>query len=317
MEKIFNFYTLFSTRDENSIKYVGVTTRTISQRFYGHKYCCMHPEKRGLPVHKWMYSEIQNGFEIKYKQIDTCKESLWEEKEKYWINYYKKLGFKLLNISNGGNGVVTKEMRTKSSLQRSIDAHKKPIVALDDNLKIKYTFNSISEASNFFHKNSRSAIGNALSKVTRTKKSCGYFWVYKEDYDSGNINIDTSINGISKMKHLYKFDLNGDLINEYISINDFLRKENIKNGTAVTNAANKKRIYLNSFWSWTKDAVFDTESIFKYYEIDKNNNIIYKFSNLNEIGNIHKKSVSNICLYVSSGKVLENGNKIIKKENYK
>ena len=74
---------------------------------------------------------------------------------------------------------------------------------------------------------------------------------------------------------------------------------------------------MNSFWSWTKDAVFDTESIFKYYEIDKNNNIIYKFSNLNEIGNIHKKSVSNICLYVSSGKVLENGNKIIKKENYK
>lgn len=317
MKKTFNFYILFSTRDETNIRYVGVTSRTINQRFYGHKYCCMHLEKRALPVHKWMYSEIQNGFEIKYKQIDSCIESLWEEKEKYWIKYYQKLGFKLLNISEGGKGVITKEMRSKPSIQRSIDAHKKPILALDEDMKVKYKFNSIVEASNFFHKNSHSAIGNALSKTTKTKKSCGYFWVYKEDYDAGIINVDTSINGISKMKHLYRFDLNGNFIKDYISINDFLRQENLTNGSAVTKAANNKTAYLDSFWSWTKENTFDYDSVFKYYEVDKYNNIIHKFKNLQEISNIYKKNTSCICVYISSRKILENGNKIIKKENYK
>ena len=85
------------------------------------------------------------------------------------------MGFKLLNISEGGKGVITKEMRSKPSMQRSIDAHKKSILALDEDMNVKYEFNSIVEASNFFHKNSHSAIGNALSKTTKTKKSCGYF----------------------------------------------------------------------------------------------------------------------------------------------
>lgn len=74
-----------------------------------------------------MYSEIQSGYEIKIKQIDQCLESEWEDRERYWISYYKKLGFKLLNVSPGGKGVVTKEMRELSSIQRSVNAHKRPI----------------------------------------------------------------------------------------------------------------------------------------------------------------------------------------------
>lgn len=44
MEKIFNFYVLVSSKNEDEIRYVGTTTRTIKQRFYGHKYCCNHKE---------------------------------------------------------------------------------------------------------------------------------------------------------------------------------------------------------------------------------------------------------------------------------
>ena len=51
--------------------------------------------------------------------------------------------------------------------------------------------------------------------------------------------------------------------------------------------------------------------------MDKHNNIIHKFKNLQDISNMYKKNTSCICVYVSSGKILENGNKIIKKENYK
>ena len=44
------------SEDEENIRYVGVTTLTVQKRFYGHKYCAKHDDKRGLPVHKWMYS---------------------------------------------------------------------------------------------------------------------------------------------------------------------------------------------------------------------------------------------------------------------
>ena len=239
---------------------------------------------------------------IKKDTLDKLRISL-NEKEKYYIQKFNSLIPFGYNMTKGGENV---------SIRKQV-----PCVAYYiDGTKYKH-FNSIIEASNFFHKNSHSAIGNALSKITKTKKSCGYFWVYKEDYDAGIINVDTSINGVSKMKHLYRFDLNGNFIKDYISINDFLRQENLTNGSAVTKAANNKTAYLNSFWSWTKENTFDYSSVLKYYEVDKNNNIIYKFKNLQEISNIHKKNTSCICVYISSGKILENGNKIIKKENYK
>ena len=111
MEKIYNFYVLSASSDQENIRYVGVTTRTVEQRFYGHKYCAMHDDKRGLPVHKWMYSHYNRGETIIVKQIDSCSESEWQDREKYWISHYRDLGFQLLNISEGGNGVVTKEMR--------------------------------------------------------------------------------------------------------------------------------------------------------------------------------------------------------------
>lgn len=56
MGRIYNFYTLSVSTDSENVRYVGVTTRKVSERFYGHKYCAMHEDKRGLPVHKWMWT---------------------------------------------------------------------------------------------------------------------------------------------------------------------------------------------------------------------------------------------------------------------
>lgn len=67
MEKVYKFYVLSTSTDIDNIRYVGVTTKTVQQRFYGHKYCAMHPEKRGLPVHKWMYKHYQLGEDIIFK----------------------------------------------------------------------------------------------------------------------------------------------------------------------------------------------------------------------------------------------------------
>ncbi len=92
----------------------------------------MHPEKRGLPVHKWMWSKYEKGLDIVVKEIDSCDEKDWEEKEKYWISRYKE-GGNLLNISDGGKGVIPKDSRTLSSIERSAKAHEKAITLLNKN----------------------------------------------------------------------------------------------------------------------------------------------------------------------------------------
>ena len=64
MEKQYYFYTLSTKSDIENIRYIGVTTRTLKARFSQHKYCALHNEKRGLPVHKWMFKHYQLNDEI-------------------------------------------------------------------------------------------------------------------------------------------------------------------------------------------------------------------------------------------------------------
>lgn len=46
------FYTLSDDSDPENIRYVGVTTRLLKQRLYGHRYNANKKEKRAQPVHK-------------------------------------------------------------------------------------------------------------------------------------------------------------------------------------------------------------------------------------------------------------------------
>lgn len=46
---------------------------------------------------------------------------------------------------------------------------------------------------------------------------------------------------------LYQFDIDGKLAKKYSSIAEFLKVNNICNGTAVSNAARTGRFYLNSY----------------------------------------------------------------------
>lgn len=108
--KKYYFYGLYAEDEPDKICYVGVTSRAIAVRFSQHKYSANH-ENRSMPVHKWMYSKYKKGIEIKFKEIDSCFESEWKEKEVYWISYYRKLNPFLLNLQKGGSGVITNNMR--------------------------------------------------------------------------------------------------------------------------------------------------------------------------------------------------------------
>lgn len=133
-----------------------------------------------------MYSVYKNGGKIISTKIGECFESEWEDREKAFIKEYKEKGYKLLNIDEGGKGSITAEKRSKDSIQRSIDAHKKAIVAynLDGTFYKKY--NSITEASKELNLNSHNNIINVLKG--RSKSASGFMWKYEKDINENNIS---------------------------------------------------------------------------------------------------------------------------------
>lgn len=308
MEKIYNFYVLSASSDAENIRYVGVTVKTVKQRFYSHKYCAIHPEKRGLPVHKWMYSHYEKGDDIIVKQIDSCREKEWEDREKYWISYYKNLGFNLLNISEGGKGVVTLEMREKDSIERSVESHKKSVVALYKDGTFYKEYDSITEATVDLQIKSKSAIGNALKG--RSKSAGGYLWVYKEDYKPNNKYIYSPREG--KRKKVYQFDIDGFLINEYPSLRYF----DSLNGwsmNGVRSAIKNKSLYHDCYWALSDKILLDEyEPLFYYQETDNKGDIVNYYRTQTEIVSKFNLSASNVCIRIKEKKEFPNGNIISK-----
>ena len=313
--QIYRFYVLTSSDDPTNIRYVGTTTKTIKQRLSGHKYNATHPNKRVQPIHKWMWSKIEKGFTINIKEIDQCDESLWEATEQKWIKYYKDLGYKLLNISKGGVGVITKEMREISGIERSIKAHEIPIYALDDNKNIVYKFNSVKEAVKFFNLKGRTAISNALKG--RTPKSCGYYWVYKKDYDLGNIRIDEYTKKKAYLEKtcikVYKFDVNGNLIKTYNSLADCWKNEGFYE-SGLRPAIKNKKLFHNYYWSSSPNInIQEYNNInFPYVQIDQNGNQIQRYKTYKEIGIKYSLSESTVLEKIKNNKCFSDNTKIIK-----
>lgn len=307
MEKIYNFYVLSTSVDKENIRYVGVTTRTVQQRFYGHKYCAIHEEKRGLPVHKWMYSHYEKGEDIIVKQIDSCVESEWQEREKYWISYYKDLGYQLLNISEGGQGVITKDMRELSSIERSIKGHEKPIVALHKDGTFYKEFESATKAAKELGIKSKSAIGNVLNG--RSKSSGGYLWVYKEDYNSENqYKYEPKKTGTT----IYQFDINGLLINEYPS-KRFFNKLKGWSFNGIQSAIKNKTLYHDTYWSESKYINLDEyEPYFYYQELNSEGELIEMYRTQTEICDKFNLSPGTVCTKIKEHKKFPNENIISK-----
>ena len=263
-EKIYQFYALSEGDTPQEYRYIGVTSTTINIRFSQHKYCATHPEKCGLPVHKWMSSVYKKGGTILYQKIDQCKESEWERRETFLIQKYKDLGYKLLNLDKGGKGVITAEKRSKSSIQRSIEGHLKKIVLIEQISKITHICNSVIEAHEVYGL-SKTAIGNVLSG--RAKTTGGYYVVDYNTYISSEFNIDTYIqsrnNQVKKGKTIYQYNLEGILLKTFKNQSD-ATNYGFDDG-AIRRAIKNKTIYKDSYWSYFNTIELkDFKSIYKY-----------------------------------------------------
>ncbi len=100
-------------------RYVGQTVRRLSKRLYKHKY-----DKRRSPSHKnsWLIQLENKGLlcDIKIELIEECDISILNDREIFWIAKLKRDGYKLTNMTEGGDcgflgGKHTDEAKRKIS----------------------------------------------------------------------------------------------------------------------------------------------------------------------------------------------------------
>lgn len=94
-------YTLSSSRN-SEVRYVGQTTQTIAARLRQHR--SDSSVRCSTPVRKWIAREIAAGFEIMINAVVTDANLHATEIE--IIAKYRAQGYRLLNITNGGEGTL-------------------------------------------------------------------------------------------------------------------------------------------------------------------------------------------------------------------
>ena len=153
------------------VRYVGVTTQKLNDRLSQHIYDGKH--KNYSHKINWIKSLLSKHVKPYIELIEECDEYNWRHREKFWISNYEGL----TNSTIGGEGVVLN--KSKSSISRSTDAHKIPIVQLDIHGNYIRDYESLTEASNLLKipNSNISGVINGNFKTTR-----GFHFVKKENY---------------------------------------------------------------------------------------------------------------------------------------
>lgn len=169
MSEYTNIYVLVSSKDLNTVRYVGKTNGYLKQRLYAH----VHESRKGVDTFKcrWIRKQLREGYKIHIKLIDVVYKSDWQFWEIFWIAEYKRRGCFLTNTSMGGDG--------------ENDGKGKPVVLLNKSGKYIKEFKSIAQAAAFIGVLDRQ-VGNVASLNNSKKSIKGYQVIYSHLYNADN-----------------------------------------------------------------------------------------------------------------------------------
>ena len=93
----------------HDVRYVGVTSKALTERLRQHIYCATRQGGRGgkTPRDRWIRKLAKSGVSPVIEILETVTGE-WQEREIYWIKYHKTYGSKLTNATIGGMGVKRK-----------------------------------------------------------------------------------------------------------------------------------------------------------------------------------------------------------------
>lgn len=118
-------YTLSSTRNPNDIRYIGKSKQKLTRRLSQHLTDAKkHKINHNINNHNynWINKEISDGFDIlilELDSIDISENENWQWLEQYWISQMKIWGFKLTNLTDGGDGNQNQKFSKESIEKRA------------------------------------------------------------------------------------------------------------------------------------------------------------------------------------------------------
>lgn len=88
------------------VRYVGKTVRTPWQRVRAHSYGAKKPFPR-LPVLRWLKKQMEAGNPFHIRHLERVPPGAdWAARERYWIAKFRSEGARLLNLTEGGEGLA-------------------------------------------------------------------------------------------------------------------------------------------------------------------------------------------------------------------
>jgi group I intron endonuclease len=200
-------------------KYVGKTKR-FEGRMKDHLY--KDRFKYDTWFYRWLNKQIAEDKEYYIDILEEVNQENWQERERYWIKHVKENGFKLTNMTDGGDGNNNQVFSEKTRQLKS--------------MKLK----GIPRSEEVRKRISESHKGKKLSEETKRKLS--EYWKGKPCLESTKINFS---------KRVFQYDLEGNFIQEFPSVvasSEFLgcRKSSLSNAIK----RNKDGKFKNFRWSY-------------------------------------------------------------------
>lgn len=163
------------------VRYVGKTVKTLSQRLTGHIYSS---KKESNHRANWIKSLLRVGRKPLIEYLDICS---WDESQKleiYWISQFISWGFNLINLTEGGEGNLGRNISVENK-RKLIAANRKEIYQYRRDGTYIRSFSSLTEAANITGINSNSKISMC---ATGKRRLCGnYRWSYLKVDNLGEI----------------------------------------------------------------------------------------------------------------------------------
>jgi len=222
------------------IRYIGKADNP-TDRMYKHL-----ADKRVNYRTCWLKSLKKKGLKPRIEILAVVDKKQWQKWEVFFIKYYKDKGFKLVNGTSGGDGVVaTDEVRKKISDKLS----KKQVVQYSLGGKLIGVYKNCVEAG----RNNKSLISCIQGVcVGKNQSAGGFMWKYhiKGDEILKIIKPYKRITGGRKSVKVKQLDANKNLITIFDSINEASRKTGTDRSSIQL--CLKKRIKKANGFLWAK-----------------------------------------------------------------
>lgn len=262
-------YTLSSTRNPNDIRYIGKSKQKLTRRLSQHLTDAKkHKINHNINNHNynWINKEISDGFDIlilELDSIDISENENWQWLEQYWISQMKVWGFKLTNLTDGGDGNQNQKFS-----KESIEKRASKIRGIPRDTKTKQK------------------ISKGLTGITRSNETKN--------------KVKDSIRSLQGKK-IKQFDLNGKFIKEWDCAIDAANELNI-NRANINHCCNHRPNHKTAggfIWRYLDDnSPINSYTDNSIVQLDLNGNVlaIYKTAVLaNKFTKVSVSSISNCC----------------------